>query len=67
MHVKFYQGSSAIEDLFPFDNQNFNDFFSVVRHNFVSNGWNLKKLILNIYDHSVVMHVTFHRGVIRYR
>ena len=27
MHVKFYQGSSAIEDLFPFDNQNFNDFF----------------------------------------
>ena len=25
------------------------------------------KLILNIYDHSVIMHVKFHQGVIRYR
>ena len=25
------------------------------------------KLILNMYDHGVVMHVTFHQGVIHYR
>ena len=38
--------------------------FSVLRHNFVSNGWNFLKLLLNIYDQCVVMHVKFHEGVI---
>ena len=46
---------SSIEELLPFDCLNFY-VFSVVSHNFVSNGWNLMKLILNIYDHGVVMH-----------
>ena len=35
--------------------------FPVLSHNFVSNRWNFMKLILNIYDYSVVMHV---KGVI---
>ena len=32
-----------------------------------TNGWNLMKLILNIYDHDVVMHVKCFHGVISHR
>ena len=32
---------------------------SVLSHNYVTNGWNFMKLILNIYDHGVVMHMKF--------
>ena len=39
--------------------------FSVVSHTFVSNGWNLMKNVINIYDYGVVMHVQFHQDVIR--
>ena len=55
----FVRMPSASEELFPFDCLNFND-FTVVSHNFVSNG-------LNIYDYSEVMHVEFHKSVIHYR
>ena len=58
--------SSAIEELLTFDCLNFNDFFPRQPY-FVRNGWNFMKLILNIYDHGVVMLVKFHQDVIRYR
>ena len=59
MSWKHYSVSSVIEELLPFDCLNFN-VFSVFSHNFVTNGWNFMKLILNIYDHGVVMHVVIH-------
>ena len=62
--LNFIRVPSAIDELLPFHCLNFN--FSAVGHNFVSNGWNLMKLILNIYDYGVVMHVRFHQGVICY-
>ena len=65
MHVKFHQGVISYRGVIALC-LNFND-FSVVGHNFVSNGWNLMKLILNIYDYGVVMHVRFHQGVVRYK
>ena len=40
--------------------------FSVLIQNKVASGWNFKKLILNKYDHGVIMHCKFHQGVIRY-
>ena len=46
--------------------------YSVLSHNKVSNGSNFMKLILSIYDLSMVMHVKFcqdilgNRGVLRY-
>ena len=46
----------------PFDCLNFND-FSVVSHNFVTNGWNWK---LNIYDYGVVVYVKFHQSVMKH-
>ena len=51
LHVKFHQFASVIEELLSFDCLNFND-FSDLNHNFVSNGRNFMKLILNIYDHA---------------
>ena len=51
--------SSVIEEL-----PKFQRFFSVLSHNFATNGWNLIKLILNIYDHCVVMHVKFYQGIL---
>ena len=59
--------SSIIEELLPFDCLLFNDFFSVLSHNFVSNGLNFMQLILSIHDHGVVvvMHLKFcNRGII---
>ena len=51
--------ASVIEELLPFDCQNVND-FSNLNHNLVpTNGWNFMKLIMNTYDHDVVMHVKF--------
>ena len=58
--------SSVIEEMLPFDCLNFKIFF-VLSHNFVSNGWTFMKLILNINDHDMAMHVKFHQGVISYR
>ena len=55
--------SSVIKELLPFDCLNFND-FSVLSHNFVSNGRNFMKLIFYIYDHTAVMHLKCHQGVI---
>ena len=49
---------SVIEEVLPFDCENFNDFY-VLSHNFV-----FMKLTLNIYDHGVVMHVKFYQVVI---
>ena len=56
----------AVEDLLLCDCLNFN-VFSILNQNFVTNRWNFMKLIVNIYDDSVVMHVTFHQGSINYR
>ena len=39
---------------------------SFVCHNSVTNEGNLMKLMQNIYDHSVVMHVKFNQDVISY-
>ena len=58
-------GSSVLVGLLPFDCLNFNDFPSSSIT--VRNGWNFMKHILNIYDHSVVMHVNFHQGALCYR
>ena len=65
MHMTFHQGVLSYRRDLPFDYLYFND-FSVVFPNFVSNGWNLMKLTLNIYDHFVDMHVKCHQGVINY-
>ena len=67
MHLSFIRVSSVIEELLPFDYLNFNDFFSILSHNYVTKGWNFMKLILNIYEHVVVMHVKVHQGVKSYR
>ena len=40
--------------------------FSVLSPYWVVSGCNFMKLVLNIYDHSVVMHVKFHQDVISY-
>ena len=66
MHVKFNQGAISYRGVIAHWLPKLLC-FSVVSHDFVSNGWNLIKLILNIYDHSVVIHVKFHQCVIRYR
>ena len=58
--------SSVIAELLPYDCQNFN-VFSVLSHNLETHEWNFLKLILNIYDHSVVMNVMFHLNVVGYR
>ena len=58
--------SSVIKELGCFDCLNFND-FSALSHNFVSNGCYFMKLILNIYDHGVVMRANFYQGVVSYR
>ena len=39
----------------------------VPSHSLVSNEWNFMKLILNIYNYSVVMHINFHQGAVMYR
>ena len=57
---------SVIEELLPFDWLNFND-FSVVSHNFGSNGWIFMKLLLSIYDHGVVMHMMFCQDILSTR
>ena len=65
----FIRVSSVIEELLPFDCVNFYD-FSVLSHNFVNNGCHYMKVILNIYDYSVVMYAKYcqdilcNRGVI---
>ena len=33
--------------------------FSILSPNYVTNEWNFRKLILNIYDHGEVMHMSF--------
>ena len=66
MHLKFVQVQIAIEKLVAFDCLHFNDFFSVLSHNLVSNGWNFMKLILSIYDHGVVMHPKFCQDILNY-
>ena len=58
MHVKFHQGGISFKGVIAFDCQNFND-FTIVNHNVITNGWNFKKLILNIYVYSVAMHLNF--------
>ena len=65
MHMTFHQDVISFRRDLHFDYLNFND-FSVLCLNLVSNGWNLMKLILNIYDHCVDMHVKCHQGVINY-
>ena len=55
IHVKFHQVFLVIEELMPFDSQNFNDCV-VLSHN-VSNGWNFMKLTINVYEHLVVLYV----------
>ena len=64
---RFIGVSTAIAELLPFDWLNFNEFFPVLSHSYVTDRWNFMKLILNIYYHDVVMHVKFHEGVISYR
>ena len=59
--LNFMRVSLVIEELLPFDRINFN-IFSVF-----SKRWNFMKLILNIFDYGVVMHMGFHQGVISYR
>ena len=59
--------SSVVEELLSFVCLNFND-FSVLSHNLISSGWNFMKLILSIYDHSLMMiHVKLHEEVISCR
>ena len=60
-------GSSVTEELLPIDCLNFNDFSSVLSHNFVTKGLNFMRLILSIYDLIVVVHVKFYQVVISYR
>ena len=67
MQVKFHQMFIVIEELLPFDYLNFNDFFSVIIHNFGSNGWIFLKLLLSIYDHGLVMHMMFCRDILSTR
>ena len=47
VQVNFHKSSSIIEELLPFDCLKVNDFFYVLNHNKVTNGWNFIKLILN--------------------
>ena len=58
--------SSVLAEIFPFDCQNFNIFFSALSHNSVIYGLNFMKPILNIYDHSEAMHMKFYLNVISY-
>ena len=55
-----------VKELLPFGFQNVNE-FSVLSHKLANNGRNFLKLILSIYDHSVMMHVMFPEDVIRCR
>ena len=55
--------SSVLAELLPFDCLKVNDFPSSA----ITNEKIFRKLILNMYDYSVVMHVKFHQGVISYR
>ena len=52
-----------VKELLPSGFQNVNE-FSVLSHKLASNGRNFLKLILSIYDHSVMMHVMFPEDVI---
>ena len=65
MHVNIHNLLLVIEELLFFDCLNFND-FSVLSHIFVTNEWDFMKLILNIYDHGVVMQVKINQGLISY-
>ena len=49
--------SWVMEEFLPFGFQNVNEFFSVFSHKLASNGRTSMKLILSIYDQSVMMHV----------
>ena len=64
--MKFLQDVISFRRDLYFDSLNFNDFY-VLCLNLVSNGWNLMKLILNIYDHFVDINLKCHQGVINYR
>ena len=66
IHVKFMKMPSDEEKLLPFDRLNIND-FSIFSHNFVSNGWDLINLILNILPWcGCVREVLHNRGVISF-
>ena len=41
--------------------------FSDLSHSNVTNGWSFMKLILSMYDYSVMIHVKFYDDVIRFR
>ena len=55
--------SSVIKELSPLECLQYNYFF-VLSHNLVSNGWNFMRLILSIYDHGVVMHLEFCQDIL---
>ena len=61
IHVKFHQDViSNNGEIYISKN------FSVLSHNFVSNKCNLIKLILIIYDYSVVFHMKFIENIISF-
>ena len=57
--------SSGCQKLSPFYFLNL--IISVLINNLVTNEWIVLKLIPNIYNYSVVMHVKFHKCVVRNR
>ena len=57
MHAEFNRGVLVIEKLLPFNCLHFN-YFSAITLKII--GLNFMKLILNLFEHDVVMHLKFH-------
>ena len=59
MHVKFHHGGISYRGVVALWLSKFQWFFRPQPNLVPTNGWNFMKLILNSYDHDVVMHVKF--------
>ena len=53
----------SVEKLLPFDRLDINEFVLPKAKTFVGIGWNFIKLLLDIYDNGVIIHITLVQDV----